>query len=341
MQNNYLFKSFVASIFLTLLSACGGGGGDSSSSSGNSSSSTAPSTSPQSYNFGVSQVADSTAGVLCSYSYSAPNTTVTGNLQSTSVLTCDSNTRSQKANGIPDHAVGTFPNPNNPNSIGVRAVNWNMTFTPVRKPTSSSYAPSGYAFNGVMFDPATGGGCPSTATSTSACPLVGNSYPWNIEALEPTPTFNFGLDSNNAHPQPPDGAYHYHGMPTGILTEMNKGTAMMLVGFAVDGFPIYARYGVTNTGDPSSGTKVMVSSYQLKSAPSSGRPSTATFPMGTFTQDYSYVAGSGDLDQCNGRYGATPEFPKGIYQYFITDSFPYIQRCVFGTPSNGITQTPT
>ncbi len=341
MQNNYLFKSFVASIFLTLLSACGGGGGDSSSSSGNSSSSTAPSTSPQSYNFGVSQVADSTAGVLCSYSYSAPNTTVTGNLQSTSVLTCDSNTRSQKANGIPDHAVGTFPNPNNPNSIGVRAVNWNMTFTPVRKPTSSSYAPSGYAFNGVMFDPATGGGCPSTATSTSACPLVGNSYPWNIEALEPTPTFNFGLDSNNAHPQPPDGAYHYHGMPTGILTEMNKGTAMTLVGFAVDGFPIYARYGVTNTGNASSSTKVMVSSYQLKSAPSSGRPSTATFPMGTFTQDYSYVAGSGDLDQCNGRYGATPEFPKGIYQYFITDSYPYIQRCVFGTPSTGVPQAPT
>jgi hypothetical protein len=262
-------------------------------------------------------------------------------LRSTSVLTCDANTRSQKANGIPDHAVGAFPNPNNPNSISMQDVAWNMTLSPARKIISTAFAPSGYAFNGVKFDPATAGGCPSTATSTSGCSLIGNSYPWSLEAIEPTPTFNFGIDSNNAHVQP-DGTYHYHGMPTGILTEMNKGTAaMMLVGFAVDGFPIYARYGVTNTGDPSSGTKVMVSSYQLKSAPSSGRPSTATFPMGTFTQDYSYVAGSGDLDQCNGRYGATPEFPKGIYQYFITDSFPYIQRCVFGTPSNGISQTPT
>jgi hypothetical protein len=339
MQKNNLFKIFIASIFLTLLSACGGGGSDSSSSSSNSSSSTSPTTSPQSYNFGVSQVADSTSGVLCSYSYSAPNPTVTGNLQSTSVLTCDASQRTQKANGIPDHPVGTFPNPNNPNSIGIKAVSWNMPFTPVKKPTSSAYSPSGYAFNGVMFDPATGGGCPSTATSTSSCSLVGMST-WNIEAIEPIQTFNFGIDSNNAHVQP-DGAYHYHGMPTGILTEMNKGTAMTLVGFAVDGFPIYARYGVTNTGNPASSTKVMVSSYQLKSTPSSGRPSTATFPMGTFTQDYSYVAGSGDLDQCNGRYGATPEFPKGIYQYFITDSYPYIQRCVFGTPTTGVPQPPT
>ena len=340
MLKNQIFKSLIAPFFLILLSACGGGGGDSSSSGSSSSSTTTPSTSPQSYNFGVSLVADNTAGVLCSYSYSAPNSSVTGNLRSTSVLTCDANTRSQKANGIPDHAVGAFPNPNNPNSISMQDVAWNMTLSPTRKIISTAFAPSGYAFNGVKFDPATAGGCPSTATSTSGCSLIGNSYPWSLEAIEPTPTFNFGIDSNNAHVQP-DGTYHYHGMPTGILTEMNKGTAMMLVGFAVDGFPIYARYGVTNTGDPSSGTKVMVSSYQLKSAPSSGRPSTATFPMGTFTQDYSYVAGSGDLDQCNGRYGATPEFPKGIYQYFITDSFPYIQRCVFGTPSNGIPQTPT
>ena len=52
--------------------------------------------------------------------------------------------------------------------------------------------------------------------------------------------------------------------------------------------------------------------------------------MGTFTQDYEYVAGSGDLDECNGRTGVTPEFPKGIYHYYATDSYPYLQRCVKG-----------
>ena len=52
--------------------------------------------------------------------------------------------------------------------------------------------------------------------------------------------------------------------------------------------------------------------------------------MGTFTQDYEYVAGSGDLDECNGRFGVTPEFPTGIYHYYITDTYPFIQRCVKG-----------
>ena len=49
------------------------------------------------------------------------------------------------------------------------------------------------------------------------------------------------------------------------------------------------------------------------------------------TQDYEYVAGSGDLDECNGRVGVTPEFPNGTYHYYITDTFPFIQRCVKGT----------
>ena len=53
--------------------------------------------------------------------------------------------------------------------------------------------------------------------------------------------------------------------------------------------------------------------------------------MGTFTQDYEYVAGSGsDLDECNGRNGVTPEFPEGIYHYYATNSFPFLQRCVKG-----------
>jgi hypothetical protein len=28
--------------------------------------------------------------------------------------------------------------------------------------------------------------------------------------------------------------------------------------------------------------------------------------------------------------GVTPEFPAGIYHYFATDSYPYLQRCVKG-----------
>ena len=52
-----------------------------------------------------------------------------------------------------------------------------------------------------------------------------------------------------------------------------------------------------------------------------------------YTADFEYIAGLGDLDQCNGRDGVTPEFPNGTYYYVITDSYPGIPRCFVGTPS--------
>ena len=79
----------------------------------------------------------------------------------------------------------------------------------------------------------------------------------------------------------------------------------------------------------------MQGSYQLISNVSSSRPATTTYALGTFSQDWEYVAGSGDLDECNGRTGVTPEFPNGIYHYFATDSYPYFQRCVKGAVATG------
>jgi hypothetical protein len=40
----------------------------------------------------------------------------------------------------------------------------------------------------------------------------------------------------------------------------------------------------------------------------------------------------GDLDECNGREGVTPEYPDGIYHYFITLEFPFVPRKFRGTP---------
>ena len=68
----------------------------------------------------------------------------------------------------------------------------------------------------------------------------------------------------------------------------------------------------------------------------SGRPGAGDsypnkpIPLGAFTQDFEYVEGLGDLDQCNGRFGVTPEFPKGIYYYMVTDEFPFFSRCLKG-----------
>ena len=271
-------------------------------------------------------------GIGCCYSYSGFNSSPSVNATSEVTWTCTATERTVTGNGLPDHDVGTFPNSNCPNTIAAQTVSSSMPLTPSNTGTSSPVQPSGFAMNGVKFDPGTAGTCTETG-STVTCSLIGNTGSWNIEALGQT-SFNFGVDDNNAHVQP-TGAYHYHGMPNGILTKLNKGMTPTLVGFALDGFPIYARYGYTSPMDATSTVKVMTGSWQLKTTPDSGRPSTTTYPMGAFSEDYHYVAGSGDLDECNGRTDVTPEYPNGTYHYYITDTYPFIQRCVMGTAQAG------
>ena len=164
-----------------------------------------------------------------------------------------------------------------------------------------------------------------------------------------------GLDPSNAHNQPTMspgagqkfyGYYHVHGMPEGHIARLGKGNSTMtLIGFAVDGFPIYARYGYTNPSSTSGGVTVMKSNYRLRTtaelsaAGYSSRPSASIAPYGTFEQDWVFDATStssskGHLDACNGRYGVTPESPTvSVYHYFITDAYPHVPRCVFGTPA--------
>ncbi|WP_342117166.1 YHYH protein [Pseudoduganella sp. OTU4001] len=283
---------------------------------GTSAASAAVSVTPSS---GSSGDSTSTASLFCNYSNSTTNPT-TG-MASTVATTCTGTQRKLTGNGVPDHEVGAFPNSGNPNTIGAVSVNFTGSTAPAVVSTTGTAVAHilGFALNGVKFDP-------STAESYQ------NAGVWKIEALNQT-YFKFGTDVNNAHVQP-DGAYHYHGMPEKYITKLGKGTGMVLVGFAVDGFPMYARYGYTVATDATSGTKVMTSSYRLKTTASAGRPSTSIAAMGTFTQDYEYVAGLGDLDECNGRTGVTPEFPNGIYHYYITDTYPFIQRCVKGTAAS-------
>jgi hypothetical protein len=275
---------------------------------------------------GVSTLAGSTAGVQCGYSYSASNTSVSATAVSTAAWSCGSTTRSLTANGIPDHAVGTFPNVNNPNAITAQNVAAAYTLKPAVVNSSGVAAQIvGYVLNGVKMDPATAGSC----DNSGSCSLIGGSGAWSIEALGQS-SFNFGVDSNNAHVQP-NGQYHYHGVPEGFVAKLGKGAAMTLIGWAADGFPVYARYGYSSAADAGSAIKVLKASWQLKSTPSAGRPSTTTYPMGAFQQDWQYVAGSGDLDECNGRTGVTPEFPLGTYHYVTTDTYPFIQRCLKGS----------
>ena len=273
---------------------------------------------------------NATAGVLCGYSDSTFNSQPSLTYTSTSEWTCTDTTRQLSANGIPDHEVGTFPNAGNPNTISEQDVSASYTLEPAVTTTATQLGGprgvTGYVLNGVKIDADTAGSCDDSGTS---CSLIGNSGGWSIEALGQT-AFDFGTDENNAHVQP-GGAYHYHGMPEGFIAKRGGNSATMtLVGWAAVGFPIYARYGYSSADDASSQLKSMTGSYQLVSTVSDSRPSTADYPLGTFKQDWEYVKGSGDLDECNGRVGVTPEFPGGIYHYYATDSYPYFQRCVKG-----------
>tara|TARA_R110000744_G_scaffold19280_3_gene50940 strand:+ start:4361 stop:5641 length:1281 start_codon:yes stop_codon:yes gene_type:complete len=279
----------------------------------------------------VSEVPQSsTLDILCDYNYNEYNDSIYVQDDSTSQWSCSDSERLLSANGIPDHEVGEFPNEGNPNTISSQTISANLSLSPVESTTATELGGprgvTGYVLNGVKIDAGTAGSCDDSGDN---CSLIDNSGNWSIEALGHT-SFNFGTDNNNAHVQP-GGTYHYHGMPEGFITKQGGGdTTMTLIGWAADGFPIYARYGYSIASDATSALKLLTGSFQLKSDVSASRPSQEIYTLGTFAQDWEYVAGSGDLDECNGRVGVTPEFPEGIYHYFATDSYPYFQRCVKG-----------
>lgn len=280
---------------------------------------------------GSTESSSSTFDVGCDYTYNEYNASASVELDSQASWTCSDTSRILSANGIPDHEVGEFPNSGNPNTISAQTVDITYTTSPTQAAMATELGgPSGaqgYVLNGVKIDASTAGSCDDAGDN---CSLIDNSGTWSIEALGQS-SFDFGTDENNAHVQP-DGAYHYHGMPEGFITSRGgNSSTMTMIGWAADGFPIYARYGYSDADDASSELKAMTGSYQLSSTTGVSRPSTTEFPLGTFRQDWEYVAGSGDLDACNGRTGVTPEFPNGIYHYYATDTYPYFQRCVNGT----------
>ena len=133
----------------------------------------------------------------------------------------------------------------------------------------------------------------------------------------------FLVDSHNAHSQG-NGSYHYHGKPNALYLDDNDSLVSPLVGFAADGYPIFGPY-----FDDNGTIRKAVSSFQVISG---SRPSGTDNPGGTYDgtyrDDYQYVVGYGDLDECN---GMTIE---GVYGYFITDGFPYVLNCFKGIPDD-------
>ena len=227
-----------------------------------------------------------------------------------------------QSNGIPDHETGQFPNQGNPHAIAAHKYEFQMTLNPKpeKKAIPLLHALFGVAVNGVPFEAGT-------------AEFWNGDRAWNYEAK--SGKIDLGLDQNDAHVQP-GGVYHYHGLPTGLVRKLgDDGTKMIHLGWAADGFPIYANKGHSDPKNLTSALIVMRSSYQLKKGERPlGKHGPGGEYDGTFTADYEYVAGSGDLDECHGRFGVTPEYPQGIYHYYITDAFPYLGRYWYGKPDD-------
>lgn len=162
-----------------------------------------------------------------------------------------------------------------------------------------------------------------------------------------------------------------------------------ILGWVADGFPIYGPYGYSISNDASSGVRRMISGYVLRNGQNGtdnltnslranlpawaqrlyntnfpGPTNLATYPVGRYMEDKAYlgdltnsltgqkyVQGADfDLDEYNGRWCVTPEFPNGTYAYFVaiaadgTPVYPYnIGRGYYGSPAgtavSSITET--
>jgi hypothetical protein len=253
--------------------------------------------------------------------------TSTPKIQNEVTIEIDGDQRVIRSNGIPNHKTGAFPNRGNPNRISAQKHEYRVPAKPeIANQITPMHGEFGVAINGVPFDP-------------GAAEVYDGEPGWQYEPL--SGAIALGIDVSHAHVQP-TGKYHYHGLPTGLIDSVNveAGKHSPLIGWAADGFPIYAVYGYSDPKNASSTVQKLSSSYQLKKGDRPGGNAPDGKYDGTFVRDYEYVSGSGDLDECNGRFAVTPEFPAGTYAYFMTEEWPVVPRNYRGTPSNDFRHGP-
>ena len=227
-------------------------------------------------------------------------------------LTVADGVRTIVSNALPDHEVGEFPNPGNPNTISEQDVLYEYPADPVYVGSATTAMTPGVAVNGVKFEPGTA----ETVTCES-----GETF--RVEALQDI--YDLGLDFNNAHVQP-TGEYHYHGISELLANAYSTDEDLVHVGFAADGFLMY--YSKSGAYSPS---------YSLSTDARSGIDCVGSMALGgdavevegttadgTYASDWQYSDANGDLDECNGTE------IDGTYAYVITDEYPFISRCLNG-----------
>lgn len=200
--------------------------------------------------------------------------------------------------------------------------------------------------DGVAWDDSAGNVCGGPGnTMCSGGP--GTSFDWNRDAI---PAENEGFDCAKAHPAM--GNYHHHQNPSAFdldlvvvsdicstypadgLYVIDTESHSPLIGFAYDGFPIYGAYAYSSTDGIGSIVR-MRSSYELDDSVTTrtnGPDISTTYFNGYFREDYTYNSANTEeyyLDEHNGRFAITPEYPNGTYAYYATvdeshnSTYPY------------------
>jgi hypothetical protein len=246
-----------------------------------------------------------------------------------------------RASGIPAYVIGPYTN--NPVPVASKQNRlYKIPLNPVEKiGTKTSVGPgrNGIFINGVPFFNAGDG----------RSYLNQNKWRNNAYVFEKN-----GIDCNRGHPEV-QGTYHHHFNPSAFNVASIVSSTICnpylgdglyvpdstkhgpLIGFAFDGFPVYGGFGHSSPLDTTSPIKRIKPSYRLRNITARTTlpdGTAATGPainaniqnpgavivavLGAYKEDFEYIAGSGDLDESNGRFCITKEYPNGIYCYFAT-----------------------
>lgn len=269
------------------------------------------------------------------------------------------------ATGIPAYPTGPFLD-GNPSIAEDQSAIYKFPLNPSQNtgtPTETTLGNIGVFVNGVsLFDYRDGVSWNTTTNSlcggpgNAPCPGgPGASQAWNRDAI---PSEMSGFDCSKGHPAM--GNYHHHQNPSAFkldstvvsticnlydadgLYSMNANQHSPLIGFAYDGFPIYGAYGYKNQ-DGTGGITRIKSGYSLRNITvrthhadgtdvDDGPAVDATYFLGYFREDYEWISHPNEedyLDEHNGRFCVTPEYPNGTYAYFCTvdenwnSTYPY------------------
>jgi len=196
------------------------------------------------------------------------------------------------SNGMPSY---TFE-PMTPNALNEQAWVWRVPL----KPTVAASTTSIVDVLGTL------------GFTTTGLPIYGPTEgPQPATEAFGDPIYNGILDTCGGHTGFA-GDYHDHALYADVYCDL---TSSFIIGYALDGFPIYNSVGCLDVDCTQ--TAQFVSGYDMTGDPTS-------YAWKAYT--YDSTGKTNVLDECNGRIG-----PDGTYRYHATDAFPYIIGCFAGT----------